>query len=151
LDGLILNVIDFLGALSSVGAAIVAGYQAYRAKSARDEILQDRGRHSLIELRSSVTRARSECGKILPKLRGKIRGVDQQNVIDTIRATAQLLRDNTHRLGEDSYKTLTNTLEEGIGRYVTVDDHEQETIADTLYKSLNDLAELISKAIDRAI
>ncbi len=103
--------LDFLGAICSIAGAAVAAWQAYRAKKFRDEIVHDRVRRLLIDAVSITRQARSECQKIMTPVSRRVRGVDQQVVIDSIRACIENLQDNAHHFSSNQLNQAIVSIE----------------------------------------
>lgn len=144
--------VSILGAiLSAVGAAI-AIWQAYRARRYRDEILQDRRKMALVEAIGIARKARDECRKIVTPLGKPIRGVDQQQVVDSIRDCVDRLRDNAHKFQSPRVVGSVPKLERLVDDYTQArDEATRYKVADDMYKVLSNTIGSISEEIDRAV
>jgi len=137
--------------LSAIGAAI-AIWQAYKAKTYRDEILRDRRKMALVETIGTARKARDECRKIVTPVGKPVRGLDQQQVFNAIRDCVDRLRDNAHKFQSIRLTGCVTTLEQLLGSYAqTTDEAARYKIADELYKALSDTIGAISEEIDRSV
>lgn len=147
-----MDVVSIVGAiLSAIGAAI-AVWQAYRARTFRDEILQDRRKMALVEAIGIARKAREECRKIVKPVGRAGRGVDPQQVVNTIRDCAERLRDNAHKFQSPRVGECVSKLEQLIETYARASEDEvRYTIAGDMYKALSDAICIVGVEIDRAV
>lgn len=138
--------------LTFLGTAL-AFWQAYKAKSYRDEIQSDRQKLVLIELMPIAKSARDECRKITTPVNKPMRGVDPQKVIHEIRTLAEKLQEFSHRLtGNFEQKDLVISLQEDISKYTNeADQDSRNKIADGMYSTLNSIIESLATSIDKSV
>ncbi|NOH22553.1 hypothetical protein [Vibrio europaeus] len=138
--------------LTFVGTAISL-YQAYKAKTYRDEIASDRQKLILIELLPVVKHARDECKKIITPVNGQMRGVSVEKVIGSIQDCAEKIQEYSHRLSDTTLSSsAVSDIQSKISSYKTeVDPRQRHIIADTLYGDLNSVIQSLSTTIDQKI
>jgi len=135
--------------LTAIGT-IITIWQASKAKSYRDEILEDRQKLSLIELKSSLKHVRSECKKITTPVNKPFRGVDTQKVIDELQDFLDKMKENTHKIKLDKFQKSIISIEVFIQNFKDESDpNERNKIGDKLFKELSDLGGLIAENIDK--
>lgn len=144
--------VSILGAvLSAVGAAL-AIWQAARAKKYRDEVLQDRRRFALVEAIGLARNAREESRKIATPVGKPVRGVDPQAVINAIRDCLDRIREDGHKFQDPGVTAAVSEAQRYLVDYVREkDESRRHTVADGMYKSLQDLTARLSEAVDRAM
>ena len=130
-----------------------AFWQAYKAKSYRDEIQADRQKLILIELMPIAKSARDECKKITTPVKKPMRGVDPQKVIHAIQGLAEKLQEYGHRLkGEFAQKETVTILQSHIANYTNEADLDSRNkIADQMYSELNSIIESLATSIDSSV
>lgn len=142
-----------IGLILTFCATALAFWQAYKAKSYRDEIQSDRQKLILIELMPIAKKARDECKKITTPVNKPMRGVDSQKIVHEIRGLAEKLQEYSHRLsGEFEQKDIVEALKQNITEYI--DEKNQSArykIADKIYSSLNSIIESFSTNIDKKV
>lgn len=144
--------ISTIGAISSVIGAIVAIWQVQRVKKIRNEVLGDRFKIQLVEVRGKAYRAREECQKLTTKVGVAIRGVNPQNVIDVIRECLDSIKDHNHKFDDSDLKTTILTAEKHLKAYIAEsEDAKRPSIADKMNHSISEIISSISKHIDRSI
>lgn len=138
--------------LTFVGTGISA-WQAYKAKSYKDEIQSDRQKLILIELMPIAKSARDECKKIITPAGKPMRGVDDQKVIDSIQGLAEKLQENSHRLkSELKEKASVKNLQHLISQYKSkTGSTDRNKVADTIYNELNEIIESLATTIDASV
>lgn len=138
--------------LTFLGTAL-SFWQAYKAKSYRDEIQSDRQKLILIELMPIAKSARDECRKITTPVNKPMRGVDPQKVIHEIQALAEKLQEFSHRLtGEFEQNGLVTSLQKDISSYKNVVDQDfRNKIADCMYARLNLIIESLATSIEKSV
>jgi len=131
----------------------LAFWQAYKAKSYRDEIQADRQKLILIELMPIAKSARDECKKITTPVHKPMRGVDPQKVIHSIQDLAEKLQEYSHRLkGGFAQKEAVSSLQGYITKYTNETDVEvRNKIADKMYSELNSIIESLATSIDSSV
>lgn len=144
------NVVGLI--LTFCGTAL-AFWQAYKAKSYRDEIQADRKKLILIELMPIAKSARDECKKITTPVGKPMRGVDHQKVISSIQELAEKLQEHSHRLkGNFREKEAVIKLQTHITNYTNdADQDSRNKIADKIYGELNSIIESLASSIDSSV
>ena len=147
---------DFWNAIGLVLTFFGTGlsfWQAYKAKSYRDEIQADRQKLVLIELMPIAKSARDECRKITTPVNKPMRGVDPQKVIHEIQGLAEKLQEYSHRLtGNFEQKDLLVDLQRAVSEYKNESDQDSRyRIADKMYSTLNSIIESLSTSIDKTV
>ena len=143
---------NFIALLLTAMGTIVTIWQASKAKSYRDEILEDRQKLSLIELKSSLKQVRSECKKITTPVDKPFRGVDIQKVIDELQDFLDKMKENTHKIKLDKFQKSINSIETFIQNFKNESDpNKRNKIGDKLFKELSDLGGLIAENIDKKV
>ncbi len=144
------NIVGLILTFCGTGFAF---YQAYKAKSYKDEIQADRQKLILIELMPIAKNARDECKKITTPVGKPMRGVDPQKVIHSIQSLAEKLQEYSHRLkGDFREKESVVKLQELITNYKkNVDSEERHKIADSIYSELNSIIESLATSIDSSV
>lgn len=144
-----MDYLNIVGAIASIGAAIFACWQAYRAKNYRDEIQAQRTKQLLIELLSLGNRARSDCRKIGTQISAQTRGVDRQAVLDVLREFSEKFRDNSHRFESDEISATIATLGQHITNYASTDEEsKRRETADKMYDDVSCLIADITRRLD---
>ena len=130
-----------------------AFYQAYKAKTYKEEIQSDRQKLILIELMPIAKNVREESKKIATPVGKPMRGVDPQKVIHSIQGLAEKLQEHSHRLkGDFSEKERVSRLQQLIANYKNETElNKQYKIADSIYDELNSIIESLAKSIDRSV
>lgn len=147
-----MDVVSIVSALLSAIGAAIAIWQAYRAKTYRDEILQDRRKMALVETIGTARKARDECRKIVTPVGKPVRGLDQQQVVNAIRDCVDRLRDNAHKFRSTKLTGCVTTLESLLANYAqTADEVARYKVADDMYKALTGAIGAISEEIDRLV
>lgn len=138
--------------LTFLGTAL-AFWQAYKAKTYRNEIQSDRQKLILIELMPVAKSARDECKKITTPVGRPMRGVDHQKVIHAIQGLAEKLQEYSHRLkGDFKEKDSVVKLQGFIADYTNEADSESRNkIADNIYSELNSIIESLATSIDSSV
>ena len=145
-------IISVFGAIASIVGACVAIWQVRKAKRYRDEIKKDRKKILLFDFHSHIQEAKKECLKISTPVNKAVRGVDQQQVINTIRNCLDLIKDNVHKFENDKLSECISTIQNLIGEYIKEkEDEKRSSIADEIRLSLGEISSLISQEIDREI
>lgn len=131
----------------------LAFWQAYKAKSYRDEIQADRKKLILIELMPVAKSARDECRKLVTPVSKPMRGVDPQKVIYSIQGLSEKLQEFNHRISGDIECSLFSlNLKQRITEYTNEsDDGARHKIADQMYEELNSIIEFLAVGIDRSV
>lgn len=131
----------------------LAFWQAYKAKSYRDEIQADRKKLILIELMSVAKSARDECKKIVTPVGKPMRGVDPQKVIHAIQGLSEKLQEYNHRIsGDIGCSSFSSNLKQRVAEYTNEsDDSARHKIADQMYEELNSIIEFLAVGIDRSV
>ena len=149
MDGIDMNVISIIGAILSAVGAAVAVRQAVKARKYRDEILRDRLKIVLIEVVGIAKKARAESRKIITPIGKPVRGVDQQQVINSIRDCLEKVKDNNHRFSVDGFPQSINQIEGFIDEFAKEpDESKRYKIGDQIYKNLGDVISCLIEEID---
>ena len=144
-----MDYLNIAGAVASIGAAIFAFWQAWRAKRYRDEIQTQRTKQLLIELLSLGKRARSDCQKIGSQVSTQTRGVDRQAVLDVVREFSEKFSDNSHRFeSEEISGTITTLGQQMISYTSTTDEPKRRETADQMYDAVSCLIADITRRLD---
>jgi hypothetical protein len=147
-----MDILNLAAAVCSVLGAIIAIWQAYRAKTFRDEVSRDRTRLMLIDAVGVARGARAECQKIMTPVGRRLRGVNEQGVIDAIRACVERIKDNAHRVSCEELNRLTAALEARALTYTsTSGEKERGEVGDAMYSDLNRVIELLSRRLDEEL
>ena len=137
--------------VTTIGTGVTV-WQAYKAKSYRDDILEDRQKISLIELKSSLKQARTECQKITTPVSKPFRGVDIQRVIDELQNFLDKLKENIHKIKLKRFQESINTIEKYILAFKNENEQsKRDKIGDDLLKELSDLGGFIAENIDKKV
>lgn len=147
---------DFWNAVSLMLTFLGTGlafWQAYKAKSYRDEIQADRRKLILIELMPIAKNARDECKKIVTPVARPMRGVDPQKVIHVIQGLSDKLQEYNHRISEETEcGAFSENLKRRISEYVNESDETcRQKIADKMHEDLNSIIEFLAVGIDRSV
>lgn len=147
-----MEVINLAGAVFSVIGAAIAIWQAHKAKSYRDEILRDRTKILLIDAIGVARKAREECRKIMTPVGKPVRGIDQQQVVNTIRDCVDKLKDNQHKFEQPKLRMFIESLEHEISNYTSqTEESKRFGIGDEIYKILGEIIGNLSHEIDRSV
>ena len=147
-----METLSITAALFSIVGAIIAIWQATRAKKYRDEIGHDRLKIILIEISRVATNAREECRKIVTPVGKSIRGVDPQVVVNSIRDCIDRIKDNEHRFKTKEFRSNIAAIEQQLEKYINEKEESgRYAIGDLLYKMLSDIVSSVSEQIDSAI
>lgn len=142
-----------IGLILTFCGTALAFWQAYKAKSYRDEIQSDRQKLILIELMPIAKKARDECKKITTPVHKPMRGVDSQKIVHEVQGLAEKLQEYSHRLsGEFGQKDIVEALKGNITEYIAENNQSARyKIADKMYSSLNSIIESLSTSIDKKV
>jgi hypothetical protein len=148
--------LDFWNAVGLVltfSGTALAFWQAYKAKSYRDEIQADRQKLILIELMPVAKSARDECRKIITPVSKPMRGADPQKIIHAIQIFSEKLQEYNHRIsGDVKCSTFSANLRKRISEYTNeTDETVRHKIADHMYEELNSVIEFLAVEIDRSV
>ena len=144
---------NFIGlVLTFLGTAITC-WQAYKAKTYRDEIQIDRHRLALVELLPIAKSAREECRKIITPVNEPMRGVDPAIVISKIQTLSEKISENSHRINRDAYRKITQVkIDQLINQYKAKEsESERFKIADSLYTEIGKIIQIMSSRFDASI
>lgn len=137
--------------LSGIGA-VIAIWQARKAKKYRDEILRDRTKILLIDTIGVAKKAREECRKIITPVGKPVRGVNQQEVINSIRDCLDKLKDNTHKFEKTNIASTITSLDSSIANYINeIDNVNRFSEGDRIYEALGEIIREIAHEIDRNV
>ena len=93
-----------------------------------------------------------ECKKIITPIGKPPRGVNQQQVINSIRECLDKIKDDEHKFSVETLPQSISQIEKHIDQYATEsDDGKRHTIGDQIYKSLGEIISCLSKEVDRQI
>lgn len=152
MDGIAMSVISIIGAFFSAVGAIIAIQHAIKAGKYKDEILHDRVKMLLVDVMGIAKKARDECKKIITPIGKPPRGVDQQQVINSIRECLDKIKDDKHKFSVKTLPQNISQIEKYIDQYATEsDDEKRHTVGDQIYKSLGEIISCLSKEVDRQI
>ena len=152
MDGVTMNTISIIGAFFSIVGAIVAIRHAIKARKYKDEILHDRLKMLLIDVMGIAKKARDECRKIITPIGKAIRGVDQQQVIDSIRECLEKIKDNNHKFSVETLPKSILQIEKHIAQYAKEsEDKKRYAIGDQIHENLREIISCLSKEIDRQV
>lgn len=142
-----------LGLFLTFCGTALAFWQAYKAKTYKEEIQADRQKLILIELMPIAKSARDECKKIITPVNKPMRGVDSNRVITSIQELAEKLQEHSHRLkGSFKEKAAVNNLQLLISNYKNENAaDERNRIADSIYSELNSIVESLALSIDGSL
>lgn len=147
---------DFWNAVGLILTFLGTGlsfWQAYKAKSYRDEIQADRQKLILIELMPVAEITRDECKKITTPVLKPMRGVNPQKVISKIQELSEKLQKFNHRIsGDVECRNFVSSLNQRIKEYTEETDVDSRyKIADQMYENLNSVIEFLAIGIDRSL
>lgn len=144
--------LSFLGVILSGLGAIIALWQARKAKKYRDEIIQDRTKILLIDTIGIARKARDECRKIITQVGKPVRGVDQQEVINTIRDCLEKVMDNSHKFELEDISESIKSLDDNIAHYSReADKSKRFQLGDNIYVDLGEIIRQLSQEIDNKL
>lgn len=144
--------ISIIGAILSATGAAIAIWQALKIRKYRDEILYDRTKILLVDIIGIAKKTRDECRKIMTPVGKPIRGVDQQQVINSIRDCLDRIKDNSHKFATTSLSQIILQMENHMYFFVKEENEaERYKYGDKIYQSLGDIISLVSKEIDQKI
>lgn len=144
-----MDVGNLIGLILTAIGTLITIWQATKAKSYRDEIVEDRKKLSLIDLKSSLIQIRSECRKISTPVNKPLRGVNPQKIIDELQDFVVKMKENEHKINLQEFSESITTMEKYISDYKNENDEEiRSNIGDMLFQELSDLGGLIAKDID---
>jgi len=147
-----MNTISIIGALFSIVGAIIAIRQAIKARNYKDEILHDRLKMLLVDAMGIAKKARVECRKIITPVGKPARGVDQQQVINSIRECLEKIKDNEHKFSVGTLPLSIKLTEIHIDQYAKEsEDGKRYTIGNKIYEKLGEIISCLSREIDRQI
>ncbi len=142
-----------LGLFLTFCGVALSFWQAYKAKTYKEEIQADRQKLILIELMPIAKSARDECKKIITPVNKPMRGVDSNKVITSIQELAEKLQEHSHRLkGDFREKAAVTNLQAFVSKYKneSVAD-ERNKVADSIYSELNAIVESLATSIDGSV
>lgn len=144
--------ISIAGSICSVIGAIIAIWQASRAKNFRDEICRDRKKMILIDCRGDIRMARKECRKIITPVNKKPRGINNQKVINAVREHFDRIKDNIGKFDSRDLKLSITDLNDQINKYILENDESKRyKIADKMNDTIDDISKIITEEIDGGI
>lgn len=142
-----MEILNALGAAASIGAAIVAVWQAFLAKRYRDEVQSQRTKLLLIDLLFVGRKARAECRKIGTQVSNNSRGVDRQAVLDVIVEFTDRVRDNCHRFQSEKIRAKAGDISQNVTTYANqTEESERRRTADCMHE---DICWLLSEMNER--
>lgn len=146
---------NIISSVISTLAAVLAFWQAYKAKSYKDEIVQERFRQTVLKTYQAAISARNEVTKICTPVGKKtMRGVDKKSVIAKVQSVVDNISDNIHRFENQEMKRISDGIKKLITEYKqhsTEDTDKLYEIGDSIREELSKLIALSTKFLDYSI
>lgn len=134
----------------AVLAAVIAAWQAWKAKGYKNEILADRRRYALVDMFASAKRTREEVKKLTRPVSGRpMRGVNASEVLAVVQSCADDLDQNCHRYGIDGLDQKIEDIKQLLKSYTsTTDESLRFDMAESLYEKLSAVIKEASQKMD---
>lgn len=147
-----MDILNAVGAIASIGAAVVAVWQASRAKRYRDELQSLSVKQLLIELLGKGERARLECRKLGSTSSQSVRGVDRQAIMAELHSFVDKLSDNQHLWGRGPVVDRISKTRNLLVQYSQLsDESKRRTCADAIDENICWLIPELKRRLDEKL